>query len=168
MTVHAINSSSVPSTLTKTISTGNISPGSSIPITFNSTLDMDLTGTYSFSGFTTLAGDTNLLNDSLATINVLVNSSQIASVSPAGPLMLCSGTLTLTASPGMLIPVEWSKYFIDNSFRYGPLFSHSKLLRRMYFDEYSCSSIFRCIIPGWNIIHGKHGFSWCNCFHTQS
>ena len=100
VTVHAINSSSVPSTLTKTISTGNISPGSSIPITFNSTLDMDLTGTYSFSGFTTLAGDTNLLNDSLATINVLVNSSQIASVSPAGPLMLCSGTLTLTASPG--------------------------------------------------------------------
>ncbi|HRH66777.1 MAG TPA: endonuclease/exonuclease/phosphatase family protein [Bacteroidia bacterium] len=98
--LNAVNPSFNVRVFNKIISTGSLAGGAVMTIAFDSTYDMSLTGTYSFSGYSVLNGDTNASNDYLATTTVLVTTIPAVSVSPNGPFMICNGSVTLTATAG--------------------------------------------------------------------
>lgn len=99
--LHAVDPNSVSRTFVQTISTGSLGAGTVMTFTFDSLYTLNLSGTYSFTGGCTLSGDVNTANDTLMQTNVQVSATPSVSVSPSGPLMICSGTKTLTASSGL-------------------------------------------------------------------
>ena len=99
--IHAIDPNSLSRTFTQTISSGSLGAGAVMTFTFDSLYTMNLSGSYSFTGGCTLSGDVNTANDTLMQANAQVSASPAVSVAPSGPLMICSGTKTLTATSGL-------------------------------------------------------------------
>lgn len=103
---------------------------------------MDLTGTYSFSGFTTFAGNTELVERFIGDNKCSCEQQSNCFSFTCRSIDALFRYFNLDSiSRECLFLVEWSKYFIDNSFRYGPLFSHSRItpedvLRRVLLFKY--------------------------------
>ncbi len=91
----------------KTISSGSLSAGDSLLVTLDSTLAMSTQGDYFFDISTTYLPDVNISNNDLATVTVTTSSAVISTISPPGPLTICSGTsVVLTAGTGT--SYQWS------------------------------------------------------------
>lgn len=101
------NPSSSTQNFSKTISSGTLSGGAVMNITFDTPYNMSSAGNYIFNSNTIITGDVNNANNSMAPVTVVVNANPAAIVSPAGPLSICSGSsATLTASAGT--GFQWS------------------------------------------------------------
>lgn len=86
-------------TFSKIINSGALAGNTAMNIVFDSTFDMSVTGNYSFNAYTVLSDDGNTANNAMATTNVTVLASPVVSVTPEGPVAICSGsTATLTAN----------------------------------------------------------------------
>jgi len=107
ITLQVSTPSSGTQVFTESLTSGSINAGAVMTINFASTLDMSVAGTYSFKCYTTQANDANHGNDTLFSVPISVTSSTTASISPAGPILMCDGdSTTLTASAG--ISYLWS------------------------------------------------------------
>lgn len=82
----------------KIVNSGSLAGNTAMNIVFDSTFDMSAAGSYSFDAYTVLSGDGNTANNAMATTHVTVLDSPVVSVTPEGPVAVCSGnTATLTA-----------------------------------------------------------------------
>ncbi len=88
-------------TFVKLLNTGSLASGQYMSVLFNSTYDLGMPGNYVLNSYTSFSNDVNHNNDTLPAQTVTVFSSPLATVNPPGPLTLCSGSVTLTASTGV-------------------------------------------------------------------
>ncbi len=101
ITLTVTNPSAINKTLTKNISTGTLSAGSSLLVTFDSTYNMSAVGNYTFNAFTSLSNDGNTANDAMAATVIAVGQNS-ATITPSGSQLICKGdSITLTASNGI-------------------------------------------------------------------
>lgn len=104
--LQVVNPFAVIQTFSQTLSSGSLASGSTMIVSFSGLFDMTAAGTYTFSGHTVLSGDGNSSNDAMPVVSTVVNTVPLATISPSGPLMLCGGNVTLTASAGLAY--SWS------------------------------------------------------------
>jgi len=83
------------------VNSGTLAPNDILDVVVVPSYSFSQSGTYTFNAFTTVAGDVNNSNNSMTSATLAVSLGFEASISPAGPVALCSGnTQLLTASPG--------------------------------------------------------------------
>lgn len=93
-----------------TINNGTLSPGAETTVNFLSTLNMSLTGAYSFQGWTSFAGDTVVSNDSMTAKSVEVYPNSSASISASGSTTFCTGgSVLLHANPSDSVTWQWQR-----------------------------------------------------------
>ncbi|MEP7128381.1 MAG: endonuclease/exonuclease/phosphatase family protein, partial [Chitinophagales bacterium] len=101
VTIVVTNPSAVNHTFSKTITTGSLAGNASFNITFDSTYNMSVAGTYTFNSYTVMSVDANAANNAMSPSSVVVNPNPAVTISPAGPVSICNGSsVTLTASSG--------------------------------------------------------------------
>ncbi len=89
------------------LSSGSLAPGQDTIVTLGINYSATVLGSYLVNAFTSLTGDVNTTNNAMAQSSFSILGGGVSSVSPAGPLQICSGNaVTLTASSG--ISYLWS------------------------------------------------------------
>ncbi len=91
------------SLLSRTISSGTLSPGSDTLINLLGSANLSQIGTYSLKAWTSLTSgpDVNPGNDTLNSAPLVIAAPPLATISPSGTITACQGgTVTLTASGG--------------------------------------------------------------------
>jgi subtilisin-like proprotein convertase family protein/endonuclease/exonuclease/phosphatase family metal-dependent hydrolase len=112
----ATNPASGTQTFTQTVSTGSLNAGSVMTVTFNSLYDMSSTGTYTFNAHTVFPGDTTSSDNAMPSKQVTVYQNTTATISPSGPVNICSGNNTLlTANTGSNVTYQWQKNSVNIS-----------------------------------------------------
>ena len=97
----ATNPSAITKNFSKTISSGILTAGSVMTVTFDSLYNMTSAGSYLFNASTTITGDANNSNNAMPATTIVVNANPAAQISPPGPLSICNGSsILLTASAG--------------------------------------------------------------------
>lgn len=105
--VIVVNPNSFSQNFSVILNSGILNPGQDTIVTISSNCNMIISGTYSVQAYTTVSGDINSGNNAMPISNFSVLSGTVATVSPLGPIQICSGTsLTLNASTG--ISYLWS------------------------------------------------------------
>jgi hypothetical protein len=103
VTIQVTDPSSVTQTFNQTITSGTLAGNGTMPVMFNSSYNMSNPGTYTFNASASVAGDINTGNNSMPQTIVTVSPVPVATVSPAGPLSVCSNSpVTLTAGGGSI------------------------------------------------------------------
>lgn len=86
----------------ETLTSGILNAGAVMTVNVTAMIDMSVAGTYVFKCNSSQINDANHLNDTLSPVNIAVTSSTTASISPSGPISICSGDFTtLTSSSGV-------------------------------------------------------------------
>lgn len=99
--IRITNPSNVVQTLTTNVTSGTLASNGTLSVVVSSTYNFTQAGNYLFKAFTQTAGDININNDSAIVETVAVPAAFTASISPAGPITICSGASTnLTATSG--------------------------------------------------------------------
>lgn len=97
----------VVTSFSTTLNTGSLNAGNEMLATFSPDYEMNTAGNYQFKAWTELNGDANTGNDTLQSATFAIAVSNTVSISPAGPVQICSGNnITLTASGGL--SYNWS------------------------------------------------------------
>ncbi|MFN0189129.1 MAG: hypothetical protein ACKVQV_10550 [Bacteroidia bacterium] len=95
------NPNNVTETFNLLLSSGSLVAGQDTIVTLGVNYSATLPGSYLVNAFTSLTGDANNSNNAMSQSSFSILSGGLASVSPAGPLQVCSGnSLTLTANSG--------------------------------------------------------------------
>jgi hypothetical protein len=95
LTINLSVTGTTTATLTATISTGTLAINATSPFSLSPTLNMLANGTYTVSGTVSVAGDGNLANNNLATVNYIVGPNA-GTISNSLPSICVSGTPTIT------------------------------------------------------------------------
>lgn len=104
VTVHAsvINPLNNTQSFTVLLAAGQLNAGQDTLVTVSSNYGMTVAGNYLVSAYTTMSNDQNSSNDAMSPGSFTVLNSMVSSITPAGPIQLCSGnSTTLTSNAGL-------------------------------------------------------------------
>ncbi len=108
-----INPAAVTQTFNKTITSGTLAANGTLNVTFDTPLNMTLSGAYSFKSYTQINQDINHANDTNST-QANVYSINVPVISPAGPLSICNSSPVLLTSSAAVF-YSWSNGSTTNS-----------------------------------------------------